>query len=116
MGFSKSGRHGRFLGRDRGRRVAGLLGVVAAVGARHLHKHVAGRDVRVGRFAASEHCSYAMFAGGGLSWVETEAKRGGGFRFIMEAGVVQPQLAQAVAQFLEIVGIDRVQPAPYHGD
>ena len=26
----------------------------------------AGRDVRVGRFAASEHCSYAMFAGGGL--------------------------------------------------
>src|SRR5271156_1404020 len=36
----------------------------------------AGRDVRVGRFAASEHCSYAMFAGGGLSWVETEAKRG----------------------------------------
>jgi len=36
----------------------------------------AGRDVRVGRFAASEHCSYAMFAGGGLSWVEVEAKRG----------------------------------------
>jgi hypothetical protein len=37
----------------------------------------AGRDVRVGRFAASEHCSYAMFAGGGLAWVEAEAKRGG---------------------------------------
>jgi hypothetical protein len=36
----------------------------------------AGRDVRVGRFAASEHCTYAMFAGGGLSWVEAEAKRG----------------------------------------
>jgi len=36
----------------------------------------AGRDVRVGRFAASEHCSYAMFAGGGLAWVESEAKRG----------------------------------------
>jgi predicted lipoprotein with Yx(FWY)xxD motif len=33
MGFSKSGRHGRFLGHDRGRRVAGLLGVAAAVGA-----------------------------------------------------------------------------------
>jgi hypothetical protein len=36
----------------------------------------AGRDVRVGRYAASEHCSYAMFAGGGLAWVEVEAKRG----------------------------------------
>jgi hypothetical protein len=36
----------------------------------------AGRDVRVARFAASPHCSYAMFAGGGLSWFEAEAKRG----------------------------------------
>jgi Protein of unknown function (DUF3095) len=36
----------------------------------------AGRDVRVARFAASPHCAYAMFAGGGLTWVETEAKRG----------------------------------------
>jgi predicted lipoprotein with Yx(FWY)xxD motif len=33
MGFSKSGRHGRFLGSGRRRRVAGLLGVVAVVGA-----------------------------------------------------------------------------------
>jgi predicted lipoprotein with Yx(FWY)xxD motif len=33
MGFSKSGRRGRFLGHSRGRRVAGLLGVVAVVGA-----------------------------------------------------------------------------------
>jgi Protein of unknown function (DUF3095) len=37
----------------------------------------AGRDVRVARFAASPHCAYAMFSGGGLTWVETEAKRGG---------------------------------------
>jgi hypothetical protein len=36
----------------------------------------AGFDVRVGRFAANEHCSYAMFAGGGLAWLEAEAKRG----------------------------------------
>jgi hypothetical protein len=36
----------------------------------------AGRDVRVGRFAASPHCSYAMFVGGGLAWIETEAKAG----------------------------------------
>jgi hypothetical protein len=36
----------------------------------------AGRDVLVGRFAASPQCAYAMFAGGGLAWVEAEAKRG----------------------------------------
>jgi Protein of unknown function (DUF3095) len=36
----------------------------------------AGFDVRVGRFAAAEHCSYSMFAGGGLAWLEAEAKRG----------------------------------------
>ncbi|WP_158818380.1 DUF3095 domain-containing protein [Methylocapsa sp. S129] len=36
----------------------------------------AGRDVRVARFAASEHCAYAMFAGGGLAWVETAVKGG----------------------------------------
>jgi hypothetical protein len=36
----------------------------------------AARDVRVARFAASEHCNYAMFAGGGLSWFEERAKRG----------------------------------------
>src|SRR5271165_6801064 len=35
-----------------------------------------GRDVRVARFAASTHCLYAMFAGGGLMWFEQEAKRG----------------------------------------
>ena len=34
----------------------------------------AGRDVRVARFAASEHCVYAMFAGGGLTWFEEQAK------------------------------------------
>ncbi|HLW93050.1 MAG TPA: DUF3095 domain-containing protein [Roseiarcus sp.] len=36
----------------------------------------AGRDIRVGRFAASPHCAYAMFVGGGLAWSEMEAKRG----------------------------------------
>jgi hypothetical protein len=36
----------------------------------------AGRDVRVARFAASPHCAYAMFAGGGLAWFEAQAKRG----------------------------------------
>ena len=36
----------------------------------------AGRDVRVARFAASEHCLYAMFTGGGLAWFEERARRG----------------------------------------
>jgi hypothetical protein len=36
----------------------------------------AGRDVRVGRYGASPHCAYAMFAGGGLSWFEGRAKLG----------------------------------------
>ncbi len=36
-----------------------------------------GRDIRIARFAASPHCAYAMFAGGGLAWLETEVKRGG---------------------------------------
>jgi hypothetical protein len=36
----------------------------------------AGRDVRVARFAASPHCTYAMFAGGGLAWFEGQAKSG----------------------------------------
>jgi hypothetical protein len=36
----------------------------------------ARRDVRVTRFAASEVCDYAMFAGGGMAWLEDEVKRG----------------------------------------
>ena len=36
----------------------------------------AGRDVRVARFAASEACVYAMFAGGGMTWLEEQAKGG----------------------------------------
>jgi Protein of unknown function (DUF3095) len=35
-----------------------------------------GSDVRVARFAASEHCVYAMFSGGGLTWFEAQAKTG----------------------------------------
>jgi hypothetical protein len=36
----------------------------------------AGRDVKVGRYGASPHCAYAMFAGGGLGWFEAQAKLG----------------------------------------
>ncbi len=35
-----------------------------------------GLDVRVARFQASDHVSYAMFTGGGASWAETEMKAG----------------------------------------
>jgi Protein of unknown function (DUF3095) len=35
-----------------------------------------GLDVRVARFQASSEVSYAMFAGGGASWVEAEMKAG----------------------------------------
>lgn len=36
----------------------------------------AGRDVRVGRYGVTPHCVYAMFAGGGLTWFEAQAKQG----------------------------------------
>jgi hypothetical protein len=39
-------------------------------------------DVRVARFQASSEVSYAMFAGGGASWVEAEMKAG---RYAIEA-------------------------------
>jgi Protein of unknown function (DUF3095) len=47
---------------------------VATVSAREIR--AAGRDVKVARYGATPHCVYAMFAGGGLSWFEGEAKRG----------------------------------------
>ncbi len=36
----------------------------------------AGRDIRVARYGASPFCAYAMFAGGGLTWFDNEAKKG----------------------------------------
>lgn len=36
----------------------------------------AGQDVRVARFRPSDAVGYAMFAGGGLSWAETQMKAG----------------------------------------
>jgi hypothetical protein len=35
-----------------------------------------GHDVRVARFQASPHVTYAMFAGGGANWAESEMKAG----------------------------------------
>ena len=42
-----------------------------------------GQDVRVARFGASRHVSYAMFAGGGLAWAEARMKEGA---FLVQAG------------------------------
>ena len=42
---------------------------------------------------------------------EAEAKRGAGLHLEAEAGVVEAQLGEAVAQLLEIVGVDREQAA-----
>ena len=36
----------------------------------------AGRDVRVARYGPSPNCAYAMFSGGGLTWLDAEAKAG----------------------------------------
>jgi hypothetical protein len=47
---------------------------VAAVPVRDIR--AAGHDVRVGRFAASPHVSYAMLSGGGVEWAERELKAG----------------------------------------
>ena len=43
---------------------------------------------------------------------EAEAEGGRGLGLVVEAGIVEPQLAEAFAQFLEIVGVDREQAAP----
>ena len=36
----------------------------------------AGRDVSVVRYGPSPHCAYAMFAGGGLAWIDEQVKSG----------------------------------------
>ncbi len=45
---------------------------------------------------------------------EAEAQRSAAFGLEAEAGIVEPQLADAFAQFLEIGGIDGEQPAEHH--
>jgi Protein of unknown function (DUF3095) len=47
---------------------------IAMISAREIR--VLGREVKIARYAASEHCDYAMFAGGGLAWFGDQAKRG----------------------------------------
>ena len=49
----------------------------------------ANHDVSVAKYRASEGVSYAMFAGGGLSWAETRMKEGA---FALPTGNAQPDL------------------------
>ncbi|HXT06615.1 MAG TPA: DUF3095 domain-containing protein [Roseiarcus sp.] len=52
----------------------------------------AGRDVRVSRYGPSPHCAYAMFAGGGLSWLD-EAVKAGRFELASAEPGVRPDLS-----------------------
>ncbi len=45
---------------------------------------------------------------------EAEAERGRGLRLVVEARVVEAELAETVTQLLEIVGVHRIEPAPDH--
>ncbi|MEW5425009.1 DUF3095 family protein [Amorphus sp. 3PC139-8] len=45
-----------------------------------------GRDVRVARFSASDAATYALFAGGGISWAEQQMKAGALPLFKAETG------------------------------
>ena len=45
---------------------------------------------------------------------EAEAERGAGLHLEAEAGVVEAQLVEAVAELLEVGGVDREQAAEHH--
>ena len=52
----------------------------------------AGRDIRVARYAATPHCVYAMFSGGGLAWIQEQVKRGA-YRLASAKPGVRPDLS-----------------------
>lgn len=60
-----------------------------------------GADVRIARFAASADVSYAMFAGGGLTFLEREMKRGR-FAVAPAAPGTAPDLSNLSCRFDEI--------------
>jgi hypothetical protein len=60
-----------------------------------------GLDVRVARFGPSPNLSYAMFAGGGLSWAEAAMKRGE-FAVAVAPPGTQPDLSGLSCRFEEI--------------
>jgi len=60
-----------------------------------------GLDVRVARYAASPHVSYAMFSGGGLAWAEAAMKRGE-FSVPMAPPGAHPDLSGLSCRFSEM--------------
>jgi hypothetical protein len=60
-----------------------------------------GLDVRLARFGPSPNLSYAMFSGGGLSWVEAAMKRGE-FAVTVAPPGTQPDLSGLSCRFEEI--------------
>jgi len=60
-----------------------------------------GLDVRVARYGASPHVSYAMFSGGGLAWAEAAMKRG---EFTVQAAPpgAHPDLSGLSCRFSEM--------------
>ncbi len=60
-----------------------------------------GLDVRVARYAASPHVSYAMFSGGGLAWAEAAMKRGE-FTVPMAPPGAHPDLTGLSCRFSEM--------------
>lgn len=60
-----------------------------------------GLDVRVARYAASPHVSYAMFSGGGLAWAEAAMKRGE-FTIPMASPGAHPDLTGLSCRFSEM--------------
>jgi len=60
-----------------------------------------GLDVKVARYAASPHVSYAMFSGGGLAWAEAAMKRGE-FTVPMAAPGAHPDLSGLSCRFSEM--------------
>jgi hypothetical protein len=57
-----------------------------------------GRDLSIARYGPSPYCAYAMFAGGGLSWLDGEAKAG---RFALEPAPpgARPDLSHLSCRF-----------------
>jgi hypothetical protein len=51
-----------------------------------------GQDVKIARYAASEHAVYAMFAGGGRKWAEAEIKQGR-YAITPDGGTSRPDLS-----------------------
>lgn len=60
-----------------------------------------GHDVRIARYAVSDHAAYSMFAGGGLKWAEAELKRGQ-YAIVADPVAAKPDLTGLSCEWLPI--------------